>query len=269
MSKYPKLFKYIIVLQQYWQNLFVYRMSFVVWRLRQFLSSFTALSVWSVVFANQKTAFGYAQDEMITYIFLVTVLYNIILSSSLNALSGEIYSGSMSTKLVKPINVFLSLGFQDLAHKILNFGFVILESLILYFIFKPSFIFPNQSYELIFIAWVALAALICFIINLLFGSIGFWSPDSWGPRFLFYIFLDFTAGKLYPLDILPNIIQKIVYLTPFPYMSYVQIQLLLGRLQPNQILPITLTMLAWTVGLILIFKLVWQKGLKNYTAMGQ
>jgi len=261
--------KYLIVLKQYWQNIFVYRTSFVLWRFREFISSLMALTIWKVIFTNQEAAFGYQQNQLIAYIFLATVLHNIILTTSLNNLAGDIYSGGISTKLVKPINIWLSLGFQDIADKILNLSFVILESTILYFIFKPVFIFPSLTHGLIFVTWVILATLISFIINLLFGSIGFWSPDSWGPKFLFYMFLDFTAGKLYPLDILPNFIQQIVYLTPFPYLSYVQTQLFLGRLQSDQIIPITLVMITWILGLTFIFKIIWNKGLKNYTAMGQ
>lgn len=261
--------KYIMVLKQYWQNIFVYRVSFVLWRFRQFLSSLMALTIWSVIFTNQEIAFGYQQKQMISYVFLVTVLYNIISTTSLNDLTGEVYSGKLSTKLVKPMNIFLALGFQDLADKLLNIGFVIVESIILFFIFKPSFVFPSLAQGLIFMVWVVLATLIAFMINLLFGSIGFWSRDSWGPRFLYYMILDFTAGKLYPLDILPQVIQKAIYFTPFPYMSYVQIQLFLGRLKTDQILPITLSMATWTIGLIFISRKIWRRGLKNYTAMGQ
>ena len=261
--------KYIMVLKQYWQNIFVYRVSFVLWRFRQFLSSLMALTIWTVIFTNQEIAFGYQQKQMISYVFLVTVLYNIISTTSLNDLTGEVYSGKLSTKLVKPMNIFLALGFQDLADKLLNIGFVIVESIILFFIFKPSFVFPSLGQGLIFLVWVILATLIAFMINLLFGSIGFWSRDSWGPRFLYYMILDFTAGKLYPLDILPPVIQKAIYFTPFPYMSYVQIQLFLGRLKQDQILPITLSMITWTIGLIFISRKIWHKGLKNYTAMGQ
>ena len=253
----------------YWQNTFVYRVTFVMWRFRQFLSSIMALTVWSVIFSNQDMAFGYQQDQIIAYVFLVSVLYNIISTTSLNDLTGEIYSGKLSVKLVKPINIILSFGFRDLADKLMNIGFVIIESMILFLIFKPSFVFPDLFLGLVFIVWVILAALIAFLINLLFGSIGFWSRDSWGPRFLYYMILDFTAGKLYPLDILPVVVQKAIYFTPFPYMSYVQIQLFLGRLEMDQILPISLAMITWVIGLTFIFRKIWHKGLRNYTSMGQ
>lgn len=261
--------KYLFFLKQYWQNMLTYRLSFMLWRLREFTSSLMALTVWQVIFANQEVVFGYQRNQIMAYVFLSTILHNLIATSSLNNLAGDIYSGKISTTLVKPVNIFLAWGFQDLADKLLNFGFVLLESSLLFFIFKPTFNFPSFEIGLVFILWTLLAVLISFIINILFGMIGFWSPDAWGPKFLFFMLLDFTAGKLYPLDILPVIIQKIINYTPFPYLSYFQTQLFLGRFPTQQIFTTTLIMLSWIIGLSLFLKIIWNKGIKNYTAMGQ
>lgn len=261
--------KYWLIFHQYWQNAFVYRTSFLLWRLREFLSSLMVLTIWQVIFDQQQTAFGYQAAQMTAYVFLATILHNVIMTTALNNLAGDIYSGKISTLLVKPINIFLSWGALDLADKSLNLGFVILETSLLFYIFKPNFIWPDASVWPIFIFWVILAVILNFIINLLFGSLGFWSPDSWGPKFLFYMLVEFTAGKLYPLDILPTIIQRIIFYTPFPYLSYLQTQLFLGRINDAQLIHFSVVILAWILLLGLLFRYVWQKGIRNYTSMGQ
>ncbi len=259
-----------MVIKQYWQSLLVYRLSFVLWRLREFLSSLTALTVWSVIYTNQSNAFNYSQHEMIAYVFLAAIMGNIVSTTSLNGLTDEIYSGRLITKLIRPMNIVLTWGFQDIADKLINFGFVIVEIAILFFIFQPQLNF-NLSPIIIFvlIGWIVIATMISFVIQLLFGLIGFWSPDSWGPKFLYYMVLEFTAGRLYPLDILPAILQKILYLTPFPYLSYIQTQLFLGRVDSSQITNITLLMIGWLLVLSIFYKFIWKKGIKDYTAMGQ
>jgi len=80
--------------------------------------------------------------------------------------------------------------------------------------------------------------------------------------------LDFTAGKLFPLDILPIMLQKIIYLTPFPYLSFVQIQLFLNRLNSQDILKHTVILVFWIFILGTITNKIWKKGLKSYESVG-
>lgn len=261
--------KYFVLLKLSWSNGLVYRTSVLLWRLRNFLSSVMALTIWSVIYSNSETSFGYTQSSMITYIFLIGVLQSLILATIMHGLAEQIYSGSLSRELVKPMNVWGYLAVQEVADKLKNFGFVIVESLILYLIFQPSLHFMPLSLVPLFLLWLVCGTLIYFFINILFGTIGFWSPDVWAPKFLFYMFLDFTAGRLYPLDILPKIVQQIVYLTPFPYMSYAQLQLYLGRFDTQAIILNTIMIIGWTFALGSMAIGVWNRGMKDYSAAGQ
>jgi ABC-2 type transport system permease protein len=261
--------KYINLFFVTWQNGLVYRLSVLLWRLRQFLTTLMGLTVWSVIFANQEQVLNYSGSEMITYIFLVGILQSLILASILNGLAQTIYSGNLSYELLKPVNIFAYLGVQDLADKAKNFLFILLETAILFFLFKPSVVVPDVATLGIFSLWIIGGIIINFWISLLFGSLGFWSPETWGPRFLFFMFLDFTAGRLFPLDILPKFIQNIVFVTPFPYFSFVQTQLFLGKLSSMEVLRHSLVMTAWIIGLGLLVKVIWSRGLKDYAAAGR
>jgi ABC-2 type transport system permease protein len=161
------------------------------------------------------------------------------------------------------------LGIQDLADKLKNFSFIIGESLLLFFIFKPEVVIPSIVIFSSVIGLVLMATLLNFFISLLFGSLGFWSPDTWAPRFLFYMFVEFTAGRLFPLDILPKTIQQIVFLTPFPYLSFIQTQLFLGKIPTPEIGLHFAILSGWLLFFFVIVRMVWSKGLKDYSATGQ
>lgn len=263
MQKYWQLFLLS------WQNGLVYRASVLMWRIRQFLSTIMALTVWSVLFNSSGSLFGYDRAEMTTYIFLVGILQSFILATALNGLSGQIYSGSFSFDLLKPINIYVNLFVQDIADKAKNVVFVITESVILFFLFQPVVIVPTLSILSLFFLWIIGAILLLFFIQLIFGSFGFYSPETWGPRFLFFMFVDFTAGKLFPLDILPPIIRNAVSFTPFPYFSFWQIQLFLGKLNSTQIVQHTITLGVWILVAAIVARLLWKRGLKEYNAAGQ
>jgi ABC-2 type transport system permease protein len=240
-----------------------------MWRFRQLLSTLMALTLWTVIFQSQETAFGYTQISMINYVFMVSILQSIILATSLHGLAREIYSGHISMMLLKPHNIFLGFATAELADKARNLIFSLLEAVILYFIFKPDFVVPSLPIMSIFILWALAGAVLHFFITIIFGSIGFWSPDSWGPKFLFFMIVDFTAGKLFPLDILPPVIRKLLFFTPFPYLSYAQTQLFLGRLSPQEIFLSTGALGMWLLGSYWLMMFIWQRGIRSFEATGQ
>ncbi len=262
LSKYWQTFKIS------WENAFVYRISLLLWRLRQFLSTLMSLTVWSVIFAAQQNAFGYGREEMITYIFLVSVLQGVILATSLNGLARTVYSGELSMYLVKPMHPFSYFGMQDAADKVKNALFAVVEAVILYALFVPQITLPSWPVLGIFTLFVLGGILLHYEISLLFGTIGFWSPDVWGPKFLFFMIMDFTAGKLFPLDILPRIIQDAIYLTPFPYLSYIQIQVFLERFSTMELLRQAGILGFWVIAMGLITTWIWQRGMRDYSAAG-
>lgn len=261
--------KYLQLFALSWQNGFVYRTSLFMWRLRQFLTTVMAVTLWTTLFSGKEVLFGYQQSEMITYIFLVSIVQSFILATALQGLANTIYSGALSFDLVKPANVYFNLLAQDLADKSRNVFFVIIETLILFFLYKPVVTLPSITITSLFILWIIGGLMLHFFILLLFGSVGFWSPDTWGPRFLFYMFINFTAGRLFPLDTLPQTIQHIVAFTPFPYLSFWQIQLFLNKLTPEQVLQHSIVLSCWIAVAGLATKFVWKKGLYNYSAAGQ
>jgi ABC-2 type transport system permease protein len=261
--------KYWLIFKLHWQNLLTYPISFLFWRLRQILSTVTSLTFWSVVFMGTSSAFGYTREAMISYIFLTAFLQSVVLATFLNGLSEDIYTGTISNTLVKPIKLFGIWITQELADKSNNVAFVIGESILLMALFRPQIYFPPLDQFFVFLAATLLGAVVLFYIMLLFGTIGFWSQESWGIRFLFYMVVDFTAGKLYPLDILPPMVKNALFLTPFPYLSYVQTQLFLGKYPPEQTGQIFFVIITWIILLAAAFHIIWNHGLKAYGAVGR
>lgn len=261
--------KYWVFLKQSWQTGLAYPLSFALWRFRQLLSTIMSLTIWTVIFSQNQVVFGYDRSEMITYILVVSILQGAILSTDLHSLAGDIYSGTISQFLVKPLNIFGYLASKEVADKARNVMFLLLESVVLFLIFKPTLPQISLGILLLLGVWIFLGITIHFFIEILFGTMGFWSPATWGPKFFFFMMVDATAGKLFPLDILPEIIQKLFFLTPFPYLAYVQTQLFLGRLTSQETLQISLGMVLWTIILGFSAVFIWRRGVKDYAAAGQ
>lgn len=232
------------------------------------LSTLMSLTIWTLVFTQQSEAFGYDGSQMISYIFLVSLLQGTILATHMHSLAGDIYSGTISQLLIKPVSVFKYLAAGEVADKIRNVVLIALEMGVFYLIFRPEFTLPSLGMFGLFLIWVALGIILHFYIEILFGTLGFWTPQVWATKFLFFVIIDVTAGKLFPLDVLPQSIQTLLNLTPFPYLAYVQTQLFLGRLDAAQMLGYSIGLLAWTIILGALATIAWRRGVKSYSAAG-
>lgn len=264
--------KYWSILSVFWQDGLVYRMSVFMWRLRRFLATLMSLTIWTTIFSQSGTEtihFGYAKADMISYIFLIAILQNLVLASAIQGLAQDVYSGAISSQLLKPLSFTGYLIMQEVADKLKNVSAMVFEFIALFFIFKPELVLPDLSVIGLFALWTLGAIVLNFCISLLFGSLGFWSPETWGPRFLFYTLLQFTAGELFPLDVLPALFQKIMYATPLPYLSFVQTQLFLGKYSLQESMYHTAVLLIWILVAAFLARVIWKRGLRSYDAAGQ
>lgn len=263
LRKYQSLFSIS------WQNGLVYKTSFLMWQLRQLLATVLPLVLWTAVYANNQVAFGYTEGEMIGYIIIAGLLQSIIMATALNNIPNTVYSGELSIILIRPIGVFRFALMLDLADKLKNILVVLAVSIGLWLIMQPVIPGFSLSNLPLLVLWVLGGAVMHFYIEMLFGSLGFWSPDVWGPKFVFFVIVELAAGRTFPLDILPATVQKILYLTPFPMLGFVQTQLALGRVPPERLPTITLAIVAWCFILGVMCLSVWRQGLKSYTAAGR
>jgi len=107
-----------------------------------------------------------------------------------------------------------------------------------------------------------------FILSFMTGCWGFWTSESWGPRFLLELFLEFTAGVFFPLDVLPNLAQQIIKCFPSPYLVFFPLQIFLGRLDFSQIVHGFLVQVFWIIAISGMARWVWFRGMQNYSSAG-
>lgn len=262
--------KYFLVAKNTWDEVFTYRLNFVMWRIRVVLQLLTVYFLWFALIPPGKELFGYSQTLMLTYILGTFILTAVILSSRTQEIGENINSGNLSIFLIRPINYFLYWFAKDLGDKGMNIVFSIAEILILFTLLAPPFFVQTDTvYLLLTIFTVFLALLLNFFIGSLLGLIGFWSSEVWAPRFIFYILVSFFAGGLFPLDILPKSLFDVSLLLPFSYMLYFPLKIYLGQLSNSAIYSGILISFIWIILLYVLLKIVWSRGLKAYTAQGR
>lgn len=262
--------KYWLVAKNTFSETTAYRLNFVMWRVRVVLQLLTIYFLWHAILPKDANLAGYNQSTFLTYILGTSLIWSFVMASRSHSIGDEINSGALSNFLIKPINYFFYHFSRDLGDKAINIIFTIGELAVLYLMLKPPiFIQTDINYLLLTLLSVSAALLLHYFISFLLGTIGFISPEVWGPRFIFIIIVGFFAGSLFPLDILPNSIFGVLKFLPFTYLLYFPLKIYLGQLSISEsLLGIAITAL-WIFAFAAVVNFVWKKGLKVYSSWGR
>lgn len=265
--------KYFSVIKISFQQEFVYRLNFIMWRVRNVLQMFLVFFLWDTVFADpQRQVFGYNREKILTYIFGLLIIRGLVLSARSIEVSGEVARGELSNYLTKPVSYFKYWLGRDLSTKLLNVAFAVGETTLLFVILKPPFFLQTNFVSLAgFLIAIVLAMFIYFVLLFITGAVPLWIPEAaWGASFLVtVIFVEFMSGALYPLDVFPKFIQSALHLTPFPYLIFFPLQVYLGKIQGAALAKGLLISGFWAIGLWFLMKAIWRRGLKVYEAHGR
>jgi ABC-2 type transport system permease protein len=78
----------------------------------------------------------------------------------------------------------------------------------------------------------------------------------------------FTSGRVAPLSVLPEWALNIANVLPFQWMFAFPLELLLGRLSPQEAMYGFLMQGLWLAGTAIVVHVVWRSAVKQYTAVG-
>lgn len=262
--------KYIKLAQISIQELFVYRLNFLLWRFRNIISLITLIFFWSAIFQDKSTLLGYSREQILAYIIGISLLKSLILGTRVGDLAGQIKTGELTKIISKPMGMYKFWLTKDLVDKVLNLFFTIFEIYIVTQVFGIDIYIPRQlSTIFLFSGLIILAVMLNFFINFVLSITSFWTEEIWATRWLFIvIFLEFFAGVYFPVDILPSWLTKIILLTPFPYLAYYPIKIWLGQLGNQQTVQVFVVCAAYLLFFYLLAKYLYRKGIRNYQVYG-
>jgi len=266
LKKYLQIFKVTL------ESVFVYRLNFVMWRVRVVMRLLTIYFFWLAVFSNSSEILGYDRRLMFTYVLGASVLGNLVMASRSIDVGGEISTGELSNKLLKPLNYFRYWFARDLADKLVNICCAIAEFFLIFLILKPPVVLPsNLNQFFIFLASGILGMLIFFYLSFFISLTTFWyiEHNGWPARFLFTVLTTFVAGLVFPLDIIPAKVFAFLKFLPTTYLLFFPMQAWLGRLSRSFIVQGFVLSIFWIFSLKLLAEFLWRKGIRVYEAHGR
>ena len=267
-------------MKKYWhvigvgvQNNLTYRFNYLTRTLFGFIPLAAVLMLWKTIYAGKgddSTVASYTLAQMISYYLLVTIVDALTAVNEDDwQIASDIKDGNISQFLLKPVDylwfrlcLFLS---GRLTYMMVAFVPVVLLVLFLreYFVLPPGL-----GTFIVFLLSLSLTALLQFFLSYMMAMLAFWVLEVSTFIFILYAFEYIASGHMFPLDILPNAVEKLLYFTPFPYQLFFPVGVYMGKVTGAELGRGLFMQLGWVVLAYLMARMAWARGLRKYTAVG-
>lgn len=252
-----------------WAEQWQYRANLLMYLLFWLVSPIVYLSVWTTVARSQGSVSGLTANDFTTYYLTLLIVDNLTTQITIHILAYKIQDGTLSGELLKPVHPILTNTLiNNLAFKALMLVVLLPVWAVLCLLFRPDFSGVTLQALLLAIPAVILGFGISFLFGAIITCIAFWTTRVYAlNEFYDALFLLF-GGVFVPLDLMPPLVQQVAQFLPFQARVYFPIQLILGRLTPEQIARNFAMDVLWLLIGLGLFNLVWRQGVKRFSAVG-
>ena len=252
-----------------WAEQWQYRANLLMYVLYGLVSPIVFLSVWRSVAASQNGVNGLTVNDFTIYYLTLLIVQNLTGEITIHILAYKIQDGTLSGELLRPVHPILTNTLvNNLAFKALNFVALLPVWVILFALFRPDFSGVTALNLLLAVPALIIGFTINFFLGAVITCVAFWTTRVYSLTEFIYAFALLLGGIFVPLDLLPGIVQRIAQFLPFQLFIYFPIQLILGRLSPEQIGLNFLLQGVWLAVMVVLFRLIWREGVKRFSAVG-
>lgn len=251
-----------------WANRLAYKFDFILEAIVPALVFFLIqYNLWKSIYSINgiNTIQGYTFSKMIEYQAWVLIVTLLAQCHNGRNLADDIRLGRISSYLLYPFEFWKFHFASFLGLQSINLVFVLIT--LVPFRFFIQFSNFDILHFLIAFIFTICVGVFWFLIQFTMGLIAFWLEETWVLRVIFYFVAKFLSGGVLPLELFPKIYVDLIHLTPFPYLTYVPVQMFMGTFAGSY-LNAFLSLFSWLLIMTLVSRQVWKRGVKLYSAAG-
>ncbi len=264
--------RYTRIFFLHFQDAFENRGRSFVWFLLSLLNPLLVLLFWRGAFAeNAQPLEGWSYNSIATY-YLLLVVAGAFLQVHIeeDVARRDIHSGFLSQYLTKPFPYILMKFFTELPWRMIQGFFGIVMLIVFSFVFRNGLSLVHTAESLLAsLLIIILALLISFVFKMIVGISALWITEYSGLQEMIGVVDIIFAGFVLPLALFPPFIKTIALFLPFAYMIYFPVVSLLGKLSSVESMQIIGIQLVWLIGLWIMYRKLWESGVKRFTGLGQ
>jgi ABC-2 type transport system permease protein len=265
--------KYWHVLNVGIQNNLTYRFNFLARAVFGLIPLIAMLYVWQKIYSGKAAGSSigdYSLAGMISYYLLTTVVDALTAVNEDDwQIAADIKDGNISQFLLKPIDYLWYRLCLFLAGRVTYLAVAVFPLSLFILYLHQYFVLPhNLAAWSGFIISTGLTALLQFFMSYAMAMLAFWVLEVSTFIFILFAFEYLASGHMFPLDILPPTLEKVLYFTPFPYQLYFPVSIYMGKTTGTDMIRGLVIQALWVVAAYGTARFAWRRGIKKYSAVG-
>ncbi|WP_139276622.1 ABC transporter permease [Spirulina major] len=252
-----------VLLSVYYAYMVEYRAELLFWMLSGSLP-LILMGVW--IEAAGTGQFGLTSLEFARYFVTVFLVRQFTLVWVVWEFEKEVVQGKLSLRLLQPIDPVWHHVAGHLSERVARLPFLLILIGLIYALYPQVFVWPGWAAVLWGVAATLAAFLLRFLLQYSLAMMAFWTERASALEQFFFLFYLFFSGYIAPLNVFPESMLRIVQWTPFPYVLYFPAAIFVGF--PVDLGRGFLVIALWCIGLFFVNRLLWRRGLKQYSGMG-
>jgi len=251
----------------YLKECFAYPAASFLWVLADAQTAMILPAVWLATTGPNQPIAGMTHPELITYYIGSMILSQFITCHLMWDIAWDIREGDFATHLLRPINYFRMNLARNFAWRVAKLVLFLPMGLLVWLIYR-SVGMSGFQISFAFIISVVLAQMLSYVAAFCMAMTALWTTEFMSTLRLYYLPEMFLSGRLIPLSALPVWALGISRFTHFKYMIYFPTQMLMGKLTDVEVREGLLVQVAWIVFFILLGKLLFKRGTRQYSGFG-
>ncbi|MEZ4861405.1 MAG: ABC-2 family transporter protein [Caldilineaceae bacterium] len=247
---------------------FQYRTAMAIWMIGRIVQPLIYLVVWTTVARARGGAVGgYDEGSFAAYYIMQMIVAQATFSWIMWEYDYIIRTGQFNFKLLRPIHPIHADVADNVAYKILTLFILIPAVFFLAWLFPPTFHWQLWSLAAGCLA-IATAFVVRFTLEWTLAMSALWTNRVSAINQTYEVTMVFLSGFFAPLAVMPHSIQLLADYLPFRWLIAFPIELMLGRLSPQETLIGFAMQAIWFLVAVTVLSFVWRAGVKQYAAVG-
>lgn len=241
-----------------------YRAEILLWALSGVLP-LVLMGVWMKASAGSRIR-GMAPADFARYFMAVFVVGQFTTVWVIWEFEYEMVEGRLSPYLLQPLDPGWRHVASHIGERLTRLPWVI-GMIVLFFVLYPQALWrPSLRSVTLWLLATAMAFILRYVMQYTVAMLTFWVERASAIEQLTFVLYIFLSGRIAPLSLYPQRMAELAMWTPFPYVVYFPVKLLLdpeARAWPGFGI-----MLGWVVVFFALNRLLWRRGLRHYSGMG-
>jgi ABC-2 type transport system permease protein len=249
-------------------NTLAYRLRYYTGIVTYFIYVSVYYFIWKAIYEHSTSIEGFDFAHLLTYIGVGWIIRSFYFNNIDQDLAYQVMEGRLAMDLIKPVNIQLMYVARAAGESVFRLALLTIPTAVVLFLVYPLRLPASLGHAGAFLVSVMLSFLIVAAINFAVGTFALRLQSILGLLRAKFFLLELFSGLLLPMTFFPHIVQKILDLLPFQYISYVPMLIYLGKLSGGGLARAIALQIFWVAVLLVAGDGLWRWSTRKVIIQG-